>query len=167
LVIDKTNAALQIVQAGNIRTALLTLNLAIEKNCFDRFLIGTDTPTGTGVMPQGMIKTIAEMSCLSDHPPEWLIAAATGNNARVYRLNSGFLQPGKDADILLLDAALGGSQPTALTALKHGDVTSGVGCFTAGVARYIGRSRCTPPPMRYAKIVKNKIINELLAPPLL
>jgi enamidase len=107
------------------------------------------------------------MSCLSDHPPEWLIAAATGNNAKVYRLNSGFLQPGKDADILLLDAALGGSQRSALKAIKNGDVTSNVGCFTAGVPRYIGRSRCTPPPMRYAKIIKNKVTNEFAAPPLL
>ena len=98
-------------------------------------------------MPQGMIKTIAEMSCLTTcHKPEVMIAAATGNAAKVYRLNSGFLQPGKDADILLLDAALGGSKKTALEGLKNGDVTAGVGCFTAGVPRYIGRSRCTPPP---------------------
>ena len=167
LVIAETKTALQIVQAGNIRTALKTVNLAVEKDCFDRLLIGTDTPTGTGVMPQGMIKTITEMSCLTDHPPEWLIAAATGNNAKVYRLNSGFLAPGKDADVLLLDAALGGSQTTALDAIKNGDVTSGVGCFTAGTPRYIGRSRCTPPPQRYCKIIKNTIINELSAPPLL
>ncbi|MGC1466787.1 MAG: amidohydrolase family protein [Pseudolabrys sp.] len=167
MVIDETKAALQIVQAGNIRTALLTLNLVLKKNCYDRLLIATDTPTATGVMPQGMIKTIAEMSCLSDLAPEMLIAAATGNNAKVYRLNSGFLQPGKDADILLLDAALGGSKKTALEGLKNGDVTSCVCCFTSGVPRYVGRSRCTPPPARYAKIIKNKIINELSAPPLL
>jgi enamidase len=121
-VIEETKAALQIVQAGNIRTALLTFNLAVKKNCFDRFLIGTDTPTGTGVMPHGMIKTIAEMSCLSPHPPEWLIAAATGNAAKVYRLNSGYLRPGKHADTLLIDAALGCSKRTALEALKNGDV---------------------------------------------
>jgi enamidase len=167
LVINETKAALQIVQAGNIRTSLLTLKLVMEKNCYDRFLIGTDTPTSTGVMPQGMIKTIAEMSCLSDVPPEVLIAAATGNNARVYRLNSGFLQPGKDADILLFDAALAGSKKTALESLKNGDVTSAVGCFTAGMPRYIGRSRCTPPPARYPKIIKNKIVNEFAAPPML
>ncbi len=167
LVIEETKAALQIVQAGNIRTALLTLKLVMEKNCYDRFLIGTDTPTGTGVMPQGMIKTIAEMSCLTGHKPEVIIAAATGNAAKVYRLNSGFLKPGRDADILLLDAALGGSKKTALEGLKNGDVTAGVGCFTAGVPRYIGRSRCTPPPGRYAKIIKNRITNDLQPPPML
>lgn len=167
LVVDQTKAALQIVQAGNIRTALLTLNLVLKKDCYDRFLIGTDTPTSTGVMPQGMIKTIAEMSCLSGVAPELLIAAATGNNARVYRLNSGFIAPGKDADILLFDAALACSKATALEALQNGDVTSAVGCFTAGVPRYIGRSRCTPPPSRYPKIVKNQIVNDFAVPPML
>jgi len=154
------------VQAGNIRTSLLTLKLVLQKDCYDRLLIGTDTPTATGVMPQGMIKTIAEMSCLSDVRPEVLIAAATGNNAKVYRLNSGFLQPGKDADIVLLEAALAGSKKTALESLKNGDVTSAVGCFTAGVPRYIGRSRCTPPPARNPKILKNEILSEFAAPPM-
>jgi hypothetical protein len=51
--------------------------------------------------------------------------------------------------------------------LKNGDVTSAVGCFTAGFPRYIGRSRCTPPPARYPKIIKNKIANEFAAPPML
>jgi enamidase len=150
LVIDKTNAALQVVQAGNIRTALLTLELSISKGCFDRFLIGTDTPTGTGVMPQGMIKTITEMSCLSDHPPEWLIAAATGNNAKVYRLNSGFLAPGKDADII---GVVGDREGLAARSRPQGDQERRRHpmrlLYGAGVPRYIGRSRCTPPPMRY------------------
>jgi enamidase len=167
LVVDKTKAALQIVQGGNIRTSLLTLNLAMKKNCFDRFLIGTDTPTSSGLMPQGMIKTIAEMAALSDASPEMLIAAATGNNAKVYRLNCGFLQPGKDADILLFDAALAAPKKTALESLKNGDVTSAVGCFTSGVPRYIGRSRCTPPPARYPKIIKNQIVSDFAAPTML
>ena len=42
----ETEIALQICQAGNIRTALMCLNLAVENDQFDRFLIATDTPTG-------------------------------------------------------------------------------------------------------------------------
>jgi enamidase len=156
-VVHETKTALQICQAGNIRTSLHCLELAVKNDVFDRFLIATDTPTGTGVMPQGMIKTITEMSCLTRHAPETMIAAATGNVAKVYRLNSGFLRPGKDADVLLIDAPLGGSQPDALSAIKYGDVTAGVGCFTSGHPRYIGRSRCTPPAMRYPSIVKNTL----------
>jgi len=161
-VVKETSVALQICQAGNIRTALMCLNMAVDNDCFDRFLIATDTPTGTGVMPLGMIKSVTEMATLSDYPPEWMIAAATGNVAKVYRLNNGFLRAGKDADLLLVDAPMGGSMKTCLDAIKHGDVWSLVACFTAGVPRFIGRSRNTPPPLRQPKVLRSNVINEFM-----
>jgi enamidase len=109
-------------------------------------------------MPLGMIKSIAEMATLSDYPPEWMIAAGTGNVAKVYGLNSGFLQPGRDADVLLVDAPMGGTQKSCLEAIKHGDVWSLVGCFTQGRPRFVGRSRNTPPPLRYPKVVSSKVV---------
>ena len=159
MIVKDTEIALQVCQAGNIRTALLCLNLAVENDAFDRFLIATDTPTGTGVMPLGMIKSVTEMATLSDHPPEWLIAAATGNVARTYRLNGGLLRVGRDADVLLIDAPLGGSKKTALDAIKHGDVAAIGACFTAGIPRFIGRSRNTPPMTRAVRIVRNRVMN--------
>jgi enamidase len=162
-VIRETDVALQICQAGNIRTALMCLNLAVDHDAFDRFLIATDTPTGTGMMPLGMVKSITEMSTLSKYPPEWMIAAATGNTAKVYGLNNGFLRDGKDADVLLVDAPMGGSKKTCLEALKHGDVWSLVACITAGVPRFIGRSRNTPPPLRYPKVLRSEIRMEFAA----
>lgn len=162
-VIRETKAALQICQAGNIRTALMCLNMAVEHECFDRFLIATDTPTGTGMMPLGMVKSITEMTTLSKYPPEWMIAAATGNAAKVYRLNNGFLREGRDADVLLVDAPMGGSKNTCLEALKNGDVWSLVGVFTAGLPRFIGRSRNTPPPLRYPKVTTSRIQNDFAA----
>ena len=66
---------------------------------FDRLLIATDTPTGSGMMPLGMLYTIAHLASLTDMPPNGAIAAATGNNAGVYRLNTGYLRPGRDADV--------------------------------------------------------------------
>lgn len=162
-VINETDIALQICQAGNIRTAVLCLNLAVKHDAFDRFLIATDTPTGTGMMPLGMIKSITEMATLSAHPPEWMIAAATGNVAKTYGLNSGFLRPGKDGDVLLVDAPMGGTQDTCLKAIKHGDVWSLVANFTQGRPRFVGRSRNTPPPLRYPKVVQSKIVNDFAA----
>lgn len=159
-VVKESDVALQICQAGNIRTALMCLNMAVEEDCFDRFLIATDTPTGTGMMPLGMIKSVAEMATLSKHPAEWMIAAATGNVAKVYRLNNGFLREGKDGDVLLVDAPMGGSKKTCLDALKHGDVWSLVACFTAGLPRFVGRSRNTPPPLHNPKVVQSRIVND-------
>jgi len=160
MIVNETGIALQVCQAGNIRTALMCLKLAVENDQFDRFLIATDTPTGTGVMPLGMIKSVTELATLSDYPPEWLLAAATGNVAKVYRLNSGFIAPGKDADVLLIDAPLGGSKKTALEAIKHGDIAAIGACFTDGVPRFVGRSRNTPPVTRKVTIARNKVLNE-------
>jgi enamidase len=159
-VIKESDIALQICQAGNIRTAVMCVNLAVANNAFDRLLIATDTPTGTGMMPLGMIKTITEMATLTDHPAEWMIAAATGNAARVYGLDTGFLRPGKIGDLLLVDAPLGGTKKTCLEAIKHGDVWSLVAAFTEGLPRFVGRSRNTPPPIRSPQVVKSRVLDK-------
>ena len=85
--------------------------LAEEHGAFDRFIMGTDTPTGSGVMPLGLLYTIAHCASLTHMTPERFVCAATGSNARVYRLDSGFLAAGKAADIVLLDAPDGGTPP--------------------------------------------------------
>ncbi|NKB19483.1 MAG: amidohydrolase family protein [Alphaproteobacteria bacterium] len=157
MIVNETEIALQICQAGNIRTALMCLDLAVENDQFDRFLIATDTPTGTGVMPLGMIKSVTEMATLSDYPAEWMLAAATGNVAEIYRLNSGFIKRGKDADVLLIDAPLGGSKKTALEAIKHGDLAAVGAVITDGIPRFIGRSRNTPPTTRTVRTIRNNI----------
>jgi enamidase len=149
--------ALQVCTAGNLRTTLLLGNLVRQADQFDRFLIGTDTPTGSGIMPLGMLYTISHLASLTDMPVEWAIAAATGNNARAYRLNAGLLRPGRDADILILDAGLGGSQTCAVDALKNGDIPAVAAVVTAGMPRFVGRSRNTPPPIRNVRIAQCRI----------
>jgi len=54
-VIRESDIALQICTAGNLRTALLCATLARKLEAFARVLIGTDTPTGSGIMPLGML----------------------------------------------------------------------------------------------------------------
>ena len=157
MIVKETEIALQICQAGNIRTALMCLDLAVENDQFDRFLIATDTPTGTGVMPLGMIKSVTEMATLSDYPAEWMLAAATGSVAKIYGLNSGFIKRGKDADILLIDAPLGGSKKTALEAIKHGDLAAVGAVITDGIPRFVGRSRNTPPTTRTVRTIRNNV----------
>src|SRR5258708_7112127 len=119
--VRESEIALQICTAGNLRTALLTAALARQYDAFDRVLIATDTPTGSGIMPLGMLYTIAHLASLGNVPPEAAIAAATGSNARVYGLNSGRISAGRDADIVLIDAPDGASQNTALDAIRNVD----------------------------------------------
>ena len=69
-VIKESEIALQVCTAGNLRTTLLCARLAEQHGAFDRFIIATDTPTGSGVMPLGMLYTIAHCASLTDMPPE-------------------------------------------------------------------------------------------------
>ena len=130
---------------------------------FDRFLIATDTPTGSGIMPLGMLYTIAHLSSLTEMAPERFICAATGSNARVYGLDSGLLAPGKAADIVLIDAPDGGTQDDALAAIKHGDIAAIGGVVTAGVPRFVGRSRNTPATTRKARVAVSRVKQDFAA----
>lgn len=155
--VHESKMALQVCTAGNLRTTLLLGHLTRAAGQFDRFLIATDTPTGSGIMPLGMMYTISHLASLGDMPPEMAIAAATGNNARIYRRNSGFLQVGKDADVVLIDACVGGSKNDALSALKNGDIAAVAAVITDGVPRFVGRSRNTPAPMKSIRVAQNRV----------
>lgn len=114
--------AIQLVQAGNLRSSLKLLELASERGAFDRIVIATDTPTGTGVMPLGMIKTVVELSSLGQIPATDALAMASGNNARVLRREEGILELGRPADLMLLQAPLGGVADDPITAIERGDL---------------------------------------------
>jgi len=153
-VILDSDIALQICTAGNLRTGLMCASLAERHKAFARVLIATDTPTGSGVMPLGMLYTIAHLASLGGVPPERAIAAATGSNARVYRLDTGVLAAGKAADIALIDAPEGGTQETALAAIRNGDIAAVGAVISGGEPRFVGRSRNTPATTRKVRVAK-------------
>jgi enamidase len=107
-----------------------------------------------------MLYTISYLASLSDLPVEWAISAATGNNARVYRLNSGFLKSGCDADVVVLDACIGGSKKNALDALRNGDIPAVAAVVTDGVPRFVGRSRNTPAPIRKVRVAECNVMQD-------
>jgi enamidase len=159
-VICESQIALQVCTAGNLRTTLLCARLAEKHGAFDRFIIATDTPTGSGVMPLGMLYTVAHLASLTDMTAERFICAATGSNARIYGLNSGFIAPGKDADVVLIDAPDGSTQSSALAAIKHGDIAAIGAVISDGVPRFVGRSRNTPPTTRRARVTRSRVIQD-------
>jgi enamidase len=156
-VIVESDIALQICTAGNLRTALLCARLAKAHDAFPRLIIATDTPTGSGVMPLGMLYTMAHLASLTDMPPEWSVCAATGSNARVYRLDCGLIAAGRAADVVLIDAPDGGTQRTALAAIKHGDIAAIGAVVTQGVPRFVGRSRNTPATTRRVRVARTTL----------
>src|SRR5499426_64048 len=140
-IIVEGDMALQVCTAGNLRTALLCAALAQRHDAFDRLIVATDTPTGSGVMPLGMLYTMSHLASLADIAPELAIAAATG----------------RAADIVLLDAPDGGTQDSALGAIRNGDIAAVGAVITAGVPRFVGRSRNTPATTRNVRIASCKV----------
>jgi enamidase len=153
----ESDMALQLCTAGNLRTALLCTELARRHGALDRLLIATDTPTGSGIMPLGVLYTITHVAALGKLPPEIAIAAATGSNARHFKLTGGFLRVGADADLVIIDAPLGGSQGDALSALANGDIPAIASVITNGIPRFVGRSRNTPPSVRKVQVASNRV----------
>ena len=150
--VNESHIAMQICTAGNLRTTLLVADLLKRKGQLNRLLIATDTPTGSGVMPLGMLYTMSHLASLAHIEPELAVAMATGNNAAVFQLNSGLIAPGRDADIVIVDACLGGCKNDALAALYNGDILGIGAVITDGIPRFVGRSRNTPETIRKVRV---------------
>ena len=150
-----TRMALEIVHCGNGKTALHTLRRAREAKATDRIIIGLDAPSGTGVVPLGILRVLAHLVSLGEVAPEEAVCMATGNTARVYNLSTGVIAPGRDADLCIVDAPIGSQGRTALEALQVGDLF-GVSMILIDGQVKIGRSRNTPPATRAAEVVRGQ-----------
>jgi enamidase len=153
LVAAETGIALELVHCGNGRAALYALARAKEAGALDRIILGNDAPSGTGVVPLGILRLMAHLASLGDVPPETVVAFATGNTARVHRLDTGTIAAGQAADLAIVDAPVGSVGSTALEALANGDLP-GVSMVLIDGVPVIGRSRNTPPAVRMAEVVK-------------
>ena len=148
-----TDMALEIVQCGNVKTALHTLRVTTDARATSRIIVGNDAPSGTGVIPLGVLRTLSLLAALGGLPPADAIACATGNTARVYKLDAGLIAAGRAADLVICDAPIGSVARDALAALAAGDLP-GISMVMIDGAIRIGRSRNTPPAARAAAMVK-------------
>jgi len=160
MIAGQTQIGMQVCAAGNLRTGILAAEAAHRHDAFDRLLIGTDTPTGSGIMPLGMLYTIVHMAAVSDLDVVHLIGAATGNVAQTFGLNNGLVAVGRDADLIVIDAPLGGTKDTALDAMKNGDMIAVGAVVTDGVPRFVGRSRNTPPTTRPITVSRSSVLQQ-------
>lgn len=151
-----TNMAIEIVHNGNIKTALHAVRGVVERNALGRLLIGTDSPTGSGSASSGMLRMLTLLSGVADLDPAVAIACATGNAARVYKLNTGVLAEGREADLVICDAPIGSIGKDALTALSAGDIP-GISMILIDGRVANMRSRNTPCPQREPAIFKGMV----------
>ena len=146
-ILDETDCFVEIVQCGNTLAAQEVAQLVARKGQERRLILGTDMPSGTGVIPLGMLRTIAWVASLDGIAPATAVAMATGNTARLHRLNRGVIAPGREADLVILDAPIGSAASDALETFAVGDTPAVRAVIVDGAVR-IGTSRNTPPGQR-------------------
>ena len=142
--IDESGLYLEIVQCGNLKVADYVARKMAGLGQLGRIVLGNDAPSGTGVIPLGILRTITQLACLSGIPAATAVALATGNTARAYGLNTGLIAPGREADLVIMDAPLGSVGDCALTAMEAGDLPGVALVLIDGVVK-VNRSRNTPP----------------------
>ncbi|MCC6780241.1 MAG: amidohydrolase family protein [Hyphomicrobiales bacterium] len=151
-VVDNTSFALEVCSSGNFRSTLRAVRRLADKQRLDRLTVGTDTPSGTGVLARGMLQMLLFLTSVCGLTPGEAVAAATGNTARAHGLDVGILAPGRPADIVVCGPIQGSSGATLTETLAHGDLPGISHVITEGNLVLEGRSRITPPPMSPAKL---------------
>ena len=149
--ITESKIAIQLVQAGNLAASLNIQKMAAENDALHRVILGSDTPSGTGVMPLAIIKTICELSSIGGMEPTDVISFATANAARVLRREEGVLAVNRPADLVLVQEPVGGSQNHPLKAIRRGDIPGIAAVLINGQIRAL-RSRNSPAPAREVEV---------------
>ena len=141
---ERSSRAIEIVHNGNERVAIAAAQAALQLKCPHRVILGTDGPAGSGVQPLGILRMIALLSSLANIPAELVFCFATGNTARIRKLNCGLIEIGRDADFVFMDRAQHSAGRTLLESVQLGDLP-GVGMVMIDGLVRCGRSRNTPP----------------------
>lgn len=150
--VEKTGMALEIVHCGNPLIAVEAGRLFVEKRVLSRVIIGNDAPSGTGVVPLGILRVMNLLASLTPITGAQAICMATGNTARVHKLNRGIIAPGREADLVIMDAPMGSVGKDALAAIEAGDVP-GVAMVLVDGKIVVQKSRNTPPAVRNPMIL--------------
>ncbi len=147
---EQCKRAIEIVHNGNEKAALYAMRTACELGELNRVILGTDSPAGSGVQPLGILRMIAMLSSLGDVPAEQAFCFATGNTARMRKLDTGLIEVGFAADFVQLDRAQHTAGKDLLESVRMGDIP-GVGMVIIDGQVRCGRSRNTPPAEKVAE----------------
>lgn len=151
-VIEQTDAAIEIVQCGNVKRAAEVTELISSRGEPQRLILGNDAPSGTGVVTLGILRNISWLASLGGLDPAVAVCAATGNTARLYGFNRGRIAKGLEADLVFMDAPMGSIGTDLLASLVEGD-TPGISLILIDGEVVVTKSRNSPPPVRKAEVV--------------
>jgi enamidase len=149
---EKSSRAIEIVHNGNEKVAIAAAQMALQLKCPHRVILGTDGPAGSGVQPLGILRMIAMLSSIANIPAELVFCFATGNTARLRKLNCGLIEVGRAADFVIMDKAQHSAGKNILDSVRLGDLP-GVGMTIIDGLVRTQRSRNTPPATRVPEVV--------------
>lgn len=151
-IVRETDMVVEYATAGSERLGARLFQAAAEANAKHRVVIGTDTPSGTGITPRAMLKNLLVGASMSELTAAEVVCMATGNVARAHNVEGGFIKVGGPADLVVCDAIRGSVASDALASIKTGDLP-GVGIVLIdGRLMVAPRSEQTPPPARLPAI---------------
>ncbi len=119
--IKESDAGLELVVNGNFVNFNKILQQVKGRNELHRINFGSDAPTGQSALQAAINLAIVKSSALNDIPAEQAIAMGTGNTADLYKLNTGKIEVGRQADIIVIDNPPSSVGKDALQAIEAGD----------------------------------------------
>jgi enamidase len=119
--VDELDGYLELSYSGNHNALIEVAERARDRGEVRRLMAGSDTPTGVGITPRSILHTVGLVASFAEVPPAEAVAIATGNTAGAYKLATGRIAVGAEADILLIDAPEASSARDGLEALAIGD----------------------------------------------
>jgi len=155
-VVAESKAYLEIAYCGNAGMALKVMEWALRHGQLHRVILGSDTPSGTGVTPRAMLRVMALVASAKGIKPEQALCMATGQVAKAHDLDSGLIALGKPADVVIMGRIQGSEGANALEALKAGNLLGVSLALIDGKLVIRNRSQQTPPPEIGAVVVKEK-----------
>lgn len=152
---DLPNAALEVCSSMNYRATRLVVEELTHGRALHRLTMGTDTPSGTGILPRGMLRNMTFLASICGMSPDEVVAVATSNTARAHGLDTGVLEVGRPADFLLAGPIGGSDAGDLFECLSIGDLPGISAVARDGVPQFVGRSEQTPPPRAVARLVRS------------
>lgn len=149
-----TSWTVDLVRFGNPKSLARIAEMVVELGAHRRVVLGTDSPTGNGVEPLGMLHLITHLASLTEIKAEEALCMATGNTARTYNLPVGLIEPGRAADIALIDAPVGSPSNDAIESFTIGD-SPAIAMVMIDGDIVVKRSKNTISPQRTYQIKLN------------
>lgn len=150
--VSQTGFWLELVHCGNNLAANIALEEAKKVGALNRFIIGNDAPSGTGVVSLGILRMVTHVASLGGVDAPTAMCMATGNSAKAFNINRGLIAKGREADLVIMDAPMGSYGSDAMSAMTYGDIP-GISMILVDGKITVNTSRNTPPATRKAQVI--------------